>query len=112
MTRIADTPVRRLVFVLTIVASQTLVSGQGQTGQAPAGPPPTPRASAPIELTGNWVSIVTEDWRWRMVPPPKGDYASVPITPEAKRIADGWDPAKDQAAGFTGGWLDTAPGAR
>jgi hypothetical protein len=34
-----------------------------------------------------------------MVTPPKGDYESVPITVEAKKIADAWDPAKDEAAG-------------
>jgi len=65
---------------------------------APQGPK-TPKAGAPIDLTGYWVAIVTEDWRYRMVTPPKGDYASVPITPEAKKAADAWDPAKDEAAG-------------
>jgi hypothetical protein len=50
-------------------------------------------------LTGYWVSIVTEDWRWRMVTPAKGDYASVPINLDAKKVADMWDPAKDEAAG-------------
>lgn len=72
---------------------------QGRAGQAPAAPPPAPRAAAPIDLTGNWVSIVTQDWRQRMVTPPKGDYASVPLTVEAKKVADAWDPAKDEAAG-------------
>jgi len=43
--------------------------------------------------------IVNEDWRWRMVTPAKGDYASVPINVEGKRIADLWDPAKDEATG-------------
>ena len=47
--------------------------------------PPTPQAQAPIDLTGWWVSVVTEDWRWRMVTPPKGDYASVPINAEGRR---------------------------
>jgi hypothetical protein len=59
----------------------------------------TPRDVAPIDLTGNWVAVITEDWRWRMITPPKGDYASVPLTPEGKRVADLWDPAKDEAAG-------------
>src|SRR6185436_9060951 len=45
------------------------------------------------------VSVVTQDWRWRMVTPPKGDYSSIPITLEAKKVGDGWDPAKDEAAG-------------
>ena len=58
-----------------------------------------PKADAPIDLTGYWVSIVTEDWRFRMVTPAKGDYASVPLNAEARKVADTWDPAKDEAAG-------------
>jgi hypothetical protein len=59
-----------------------------------------PRAAAPIDLTGYWVSVVTQDWRWRMVTPAVGDYAGLPpLTPEARAIADAWDPAKDEAAG-------------
>jgi len=57
------------------------------------------KAAAPIDLTGNWVSVITEDWRYRMVTPPKGDYPSVPLNAAGKRIADAWDPAKDEAAG-------------
>ena len=34
-----------------------------------------------------------------MVTPPKGDYASVPLTAEGRRVADTWDLAKDDAAG-------------
>ena len=68
------------------------VSAQRGGGAAPAaGPPQTPQAAAPIDLTGYWVSIVNEDWRWRMVTPPKGDYASVPIRPEGRKVADTWD---------------------
>src|SRR5205823_9278524 len=48
---------------------------------------------------GYWVSIDTEDWRFRMVTPAKGDYASVPLNPEGRKVADTWDPAKDEAAG-------------
>jgi hypothetical protein len=62
--------------------------------QPPAG---GARAAAPVDLTGYWVSIVTEDWRYRMVMPAKGDYASVPLNPAGRREADGWDPAKDSA---------------
>ncbi len=59
----------------------------------------TPKTAAPIDLTGYWVSVVTEDWRWRMVTPAKGDYASVPINLAAEKFADAWDPSKDEAAG-------------
>ena len=61
--------------------------------------PPSARAAAPIDLTGYWVSVVTEDWLYRMVTPAKGDYTSVPLNPEGKKVADAWDPAKDEAAG-------------
>lgn len=57
------------------------------------------RALAPVDLTGFWVAIVTEDWRWRMITPPKGDYSSVPLTEEGRRAADQWDPGRDIAAG-------------
>jgi hypothetical protein len=73
-----------------------MVSGQGRQG---GGTLPTARAAAPIDVTGTWVSVVTEDWRWRMVTPPKGDYASLPLNDAARKAADAWDPAKDTAAG-------------
>ena len=60
---------------------------------------PTPKARAPVDLTGYWVSVVTEDWLYRMVTPKKGDYTSVPLNAEGRKTADGWDPAKDEAAG-------------
>lgn len=61
--------------------------------------PATPRSVAPIDFTGYWVSIVTEDWRFRMITPDKGDYTSVPLNAEGKKVADTWDPDKDTAAG-------------
>lgn len=63
--------------------------------QAPPPAPVAPRAFNAIDLTGMWVAVVTEDWRWRMVTPPKGDYASMPLNPEGRRVADTWDPALD-----------------
>ena len=57
------------------------------------------QAAAPIDLTGTWVSVVTEDWRWRMVTPPKGDYPRVPLNPEGRKVADSWDLARDVAEG-------------
>ena len=83
------------VFALSTHLAAQQRGGQGQ----PAQPPPTPRAAAPIDLTGYWVSIVTEDWRYRMVTPAKGDFASVPLNPEGTRVGNLWDPAEDEAAG-------------
>jgi hypothetical protein len=65
----------------------------------PPAPPQVPKAAAPIDLTGYWVSIVSEDWRYRMVTPAKGDYQAVPMTPEAVKVADAWNPEADTAAG-------------
>ncbi len=59
----------------------------------------SPRQAAPIDMTGNWVSVVTEDWRFRMVTPPKGNYSGVPLNAAGRKLADTWDPAKDEAAG-------------
>ena len=77
--------------VLLVLAA---ASGLASQQQAQPPQPQTPRAAAPIDLTGYWVSVVTEDWRWRMLTPPKGDYASVPLTVEGRKVADTWDPAK------------------
>jgi hypothetical protein len=60
---------------------------------------PSAREAGPVDFTGYWVTIITPDWRQRMVPPAKGDYLAVPINAAAQRIADAWDPAKDEAAG-------------
>ena len=72
-----------------------LLTAAATFAQAPA----TGQASAVIDITGNWVSVVDEDWRWRMMTPPKGDFTSVPLNPEGRRAGSAWDPAKDEAAG-------------
>jgi hypothetical protein len=72
-----------LTVLLTMMLSAQ--AGQRQT---------TARTAAPIDVTGYWVSVVTEDWRWRMLTPPKGDYASLPLNAEGRRVADMWDPLK------------------
>jgi hypothetical protein len=83
-----------LALTVALVASAALATLAGaQPARPPA--PANPREAAPIDLTGQWVAIVNEDWRWRMVTPPKGDYASVPLNDEGRRVADQWDPSQD-----------------
>src|SRR5256885_1085819 len=91
---------RTLVVTLAVCMLGASVAAQQRGGGrgAPA-VPQTPQAQAPIDLTGWWVSVVTEDWRWRMVTPKKGDYASLPINADARTLADKWDPAKDTSEG-------------
>jgi hypothetical protein len=77
------------------------VVGSGVSAQAPAAAAPqarTAQAMAPLDLTGYWVPLITEDWRFRMVTPPRGDVASVPISAEGRKVAESWDPARDAAA--------------
>jgi len=57
------------------------------------------RDAAPIDLTGYWVSYVTENWRYRMVTPAKGEYRRIPVSPAAVPIINAWDPSADDRAG-------------
>jgi hypothetical protein len=71
---------------------------QGRAG-GPLAPPSSPRAAALADFTGQWVSLVTEDWRYRMFTAPKGDTVSIPLNPNGQKAASAWDPARDEAAG-------------
>ena len=86
-----------LILAIGVCAGPDLYA-QARGGQGAQAPSLSAKAAAPIDLSGYWVSIISEDWRWRMVTPAKGDYASIPITAAAKKVADAWDPAKDEAA--------------
>ena len=81
--------------VLAALALEVATTAFAQPPPQPPAPPAAPREAAPIDMTGQWVAIVNEDWRWRMVTPPKGDYASVPLNDEGRRVADQWDAGQD-----------------
>ncbi len=81
-----------------LLALLTAAGAFAQFGPPP-GPPRPAQATAPEDLTGYWVSLVTEDWRWRMVTPAKGDYDGIPLNFNGRKVADTWDPAKDEASG-------------
>src|SRR5580704_14745415 len=90
---------KRVLSILAIAAA--IPAGAfAQFGPPPPPPPRVAKEAAPIDLTGNWVSVVTEDYRWRMVTPLKGDAASIPYKAEARKVIDAWDPAKDETAGL------------
>lgn len=72
------------------------IHAQGRGG--PGGAPPAAKAAAPIDLTGYWVSVIVDEWRFR-VAPQKGDILYLPINAAARRVATAWDPAKDEAEG-------------
>jgi hypothetical protein len=99
--------------IALILATLTCAYAQRGRGQAAANV--AAKASAPADLAGYWVSLVTEDWRYRMVTPVKGDYPSIPLNVEGRRVADAWDPAGDEAAGeqcksYGAGYIVRQPG--
>jgi hypothetical protein len=106
-----------LAFVLSALGGSTsaqrpLDSARGRQSSASS---PSARDAAPIDLTGYWVSYVTENWRYRMVTPAKGEYRRIPASPAALPIINAWDPSADERAGnqcksYGAGTIMTVPG--
>jgi len=84
-----------LIIPFWVLAGPTAVRAQQQGGGAGK----SARDAAPIDLTGYWVSYVTENWRYRMVTPAKGEYRRIPASPAALPLINAWDPAADERAG-------------
>jgi hypothetical protein len=100
--------------LLTLALPATL-GAQGRGGRG-AAPPPPAKVQAPIDLTGYWTAVITEDWHQRMLTAEKGDFgtgapgavatpggrpgpSNIPYNPNGRKTALGWDPAKDEAEG-------------
>jgi hypothetical protein len=84
---------------MLILSAATAAAQPPPDGAGRGAPPQSGQAGAAIDLTGYWVSVVTEDWRYRMVTPPKGEYGGVAMTAAGRQIASAWDPAKDEMEG-------------
>ena len=83
----------------TVLALLVLVQAYGlaQAGRG-GGAPAVARTAAPIDLSGYWVSLIVDEWRFR-VTPQKGDLLYLPINAQARQAANAWDPTKDEAEG-------------
>lgn len=83
-----------------ILLAMTVLAGACGIACA-AEPTPNARAQTPedFSITGRWVSIVSQNWRFRMVVPGKGEYAGIPLNLAAKQFADAWQASQDEAAG-------------
>ena len=57
------------------------------------------QAQAPVDITGYWVAIITQEWRFRMVVPGKGEFSGIPLNLAAKQYSDAYDAEKETAAG-------------
>ena len=86
-----------LVMVCAVAAAVPLDAQRGR-GSA-AATPANARSAAPIDITGYWVSPITEDWKYRMVTPKKGVFDALPLNAEGRKLGESWDPARDEAAG-------------
>jgi hypothetical protein len=88
-----------LAFALTAIMASDTAAQVAQTGPQPPVVQQPARIAAPIDFTGTWVSVVTEDWQWRFVTPIVGDYTGVPMNSVADKLARSWDPEADRKAG-------------
>ena len=84
----------RILFIAAVAVPALFAQAGGGRG----GPPPAAKVAAPFDLTGYWVSEIVDEWRFR-VTPQKGDIPYLPINPEARRIANAWEPDKDASSG-------------
>ena len=94
-----DLRVSKLIRFTTVAMACVLATASLSAQRGGRGAPLNPRAGAAVDLTGYWVSVISEDWKFRMVTPKKGVYDSLMLNGEGRRVADTWDPAKDEAAG-------------
>jgi len=89
----------RTLLLLTVSALLHAQSNDQRGRALPPDPSHDPNMDWPVDLTGQWVAAVTEDWNYRMMTPAKGDYTGVPLNDKGRKVADAWDPAKDEAFG-------------
>ena len=85
--------------VLVLVAASSVDAQRGGAPGRGGGPAASPRDGAALDLTGYWVSVITEDWKYRMVTPKSGVFDSLPLNAQGRKVGSAWDPAKDEAAG-------------
>jgi len=93
---VEEDEVKRL-YILVLGIAPLLAQGPPPGAAKPG--PPNARRAAGFDPTGYWVAQVTEDWRYRIAPAPKGDVGGIPVNAQGRRVAAAWDPAKDGAAG-------------
>jgi hypothetical protein len=90
----------RSVLILTCaIALAAPAYAQRGGGAGRGGAPASARDNAALDLTGYWVAVITEDWKYRMVTPKKGVFDAIPLSAEGRKVGNAWDPARDEAAG-------------
>ena len=119
-----STVLSSVAIAVGVLASQCELLAQGRGGRGRGGPPQTAKQMAPVDFTGYWTTVITEDWHERMLDAPKGDFGTgapgaiaipgggfvgrgpnpsdrgnIPYNVAGAQLAMKWDPAKDEADG-------------
>ncbi len=84
-----------MVGALVLVAAVMASDAWAQRG--PVGG--TAQSMEPFDVTGYWVTAITEDWRVRMITPQRGDFLGLPLNDAGIELANAWDPEADMANG-------------
>ena len=74
--------------VASLVVAAAVAAGAAVLAQEPRAGTSSARESSLIDITGQWVSVITEDWRWRMITPPKGTGRPAWMRPPARALID------------------------
>ncbi len=90
---------RLLLVAVGVCAAAAVAGAQRGGGRGGAQPPLSAQVMAPFDPTGYWVALVSDEWRYRMLTPAKGNVDYVPVNAEGRKLAETWDPAKDEANG-------------
>ena len=86
-------------FLAALAAPSRVAAQQAQGAPPPPVAQQTARQASPIDFTGTWASVVTEDWQWRFVTPIVGDYTGIPLNSVGDKTARAWNHDADLKAG-------------
>jgi hypothetical protein len=90
----------RVTFAFGLIAAAAVAVAPGVDAQRGGrGAPASAQTAAAVDLTGYWVSVVTEDWKFRMVTPRRGVFEALTLNAEGRKLGEAWDPDRDAAAG-------------
>lgn len=83
---------RRRALALAGLLALTVIRGIAAQ-QAPAA---ASGNNAPLDITGYWVTAITEDWRVRMITPQIGDHSNLPLNEAGEKLVKEWTPEADR----------------
>src|SRR4051812_14098148 len=83
----------------SVHAQRGTSAGSGRGAPPPAAARGAVPADAPFDPAGDLGALGSDEWRYRMLTPAKGNVDYVPLNQAGRGVAQAWDPAKDAAAG-------------